>query len=149
MTIIRTALTVLSVWLVTATAWAQDAAPNLVGVWDVELDELVFTNGNRFDAHTYIATLTITEHVGGVVHALYSFTTEMEGLHDGVMEVSARDAEVLGIVSLSGDEIIFINRNEADEAVSHARLISPNEMEIMGYELGEHAWVSRSRAVRR
>ncbi|WP_421723364.1 hypothetical protein [Bauldia sp.] len=132
------------------TASAQsDQAPNLVGTWEIVFETLEMADGTSVDATAFEATIVLTEQEGYMVRGQLRFTSDLGNFHDGEQQVSERDVGLMGVISWSGDEITLISHGEADAWVISGQLAEPDVMELIGYETGEHAWVSRKRAVRR
>ncbi len=121
---------------------------NLVGTWDIAIDELEFYDGSRGEDVNLDATITITEQSGSILRGQVSFTIDPGVAHDGEQNVTEREVGLMGVISWSGDEVTLISHGESDHWVLSGRVINPNVMELIGYETGEHAWISKKIAVR-
>ena len=142
-------MVLLLVGLAGPSASAQPQPVNLTGTWDFVFDELQFGDGTRAEPGSFDIAMTITEQSGSILRGNIKFTTNLTNLHDGEKSVTQRDVGLMGVISWSGDEITLISHGETDSWVISGRIVNAQVMELIGYETGEHAWISKKIAVRR
>ncbi len=127
---------------------ANDAAPNMIGTWKTVEGAVGHWEGGlkKFDVER--GTLVVTEQANGLFRGTMTYASDtrkpkFEG-KDGHGHVLTED--ILGLIEWDNRTVIWVDH--FDETVHKGRLVDANRMEVIGYEPGDHAVVTRSIMVR-
>jgi len=132
-----------SVVFLSGPAAAQDQGGNLVGTWAMTEINGRGWNGERHTTDTIDSiVLEISEHDGAVFAGTYSWRLATEALAMDAGQGVTTEAEevVLGVLDFDGTYIMV---DHPDNSVIRIRMVDDNTLEMVGYETGPHAVVSR------
>ncbi|MEO1223005.1 MAG: hypothetical protein AAFX92_02170 [Pseudomonadota bacterium] len=124
-------------------AAAQDQGTNLVGTWAMTEINGRGWNGERHTTETIDhIVLEISEHGGAIFAGTYSWQLATDALAMDAGQGVTTEAEevVLGVLDFDGTYIMV---DHPDTSVIRIRIVDDNTLEMVGYEAGPHAVVSR------
>lgn len=123
--------------------------PNLVGTWTSVTGEVAHWGGVLKPFGDQVATLEIKKQLGGVFNGTIAYHNEKTGpKFEGAQGISHVQFEaIIGVIDWDGRSIVWVDHK--DETVHKARLTSPNVMEVIAFEPGDHAVVNRMIMVRK
>ncbi len=124
-------------------AAAQDQGTNLVGTWAMTEINGRGWNGERHTTDTIDSLmLEISEHDGAIFAGTYSWQLATDALAMDAGQGITTEAEevVLGVLDFDGTYIMV---DHPDTSVIRIRIVDDDTLEMVGYEAGPHAVVSR------
>lgn len=148
MRVLSRLLAVLVVFALPSLVVAQTPAPSLVGTWVSVTGEVGHWDGTLRPLGEMVATLVVTEQVGGVFRGTITYDNDRSGPKfegkEGIRYVL--DEPVLGVVDWDGRTIVLVDYD--DETVHRARLVNDATLEVIAYETGPYAVVNRMMMIR-
>lgn len=122
---------------------AQSPDTNLVGTWAMTDINGRGWNGARLTPETIESiVIEISEHDGTTFAGTYSWqlATDALDMDDGQDIVTQAEEVVIGVRDFDGTYIMV---DHPDDSVIRIRIADDNTLEMVGYETGLHAVVSR------
>ena len=109
-------------------AYSQTAstlkASQLLGEWTFVKFNFQMAGNKKWDQSTFDLKLVISAVDKEIFEGRYIFHSLTHNAHDGIKDTKARDINLLGTISLSGDKIFFVIVGEADSVYYEGRLIN-------------------------
>ncbi len=135
------------------TALAADGSfsgryPDLVGQWVVIKKDAVFWHRDIHSQENGPSHLKIEEQTGPVLEGvfLWQITPGSGRDHDGRSEVSSSKEPVIGMIGWDGNTLTLVEH--PDTGTMQGRMINSDTMELIHYEAGPYATISRYLLIR-
>ena len=148
MPIVAAFLLLISTFFAHSQSASKISAKDLLGEWQFVKHNFQMAGNKKWDDSTFDLKLIISAADNQIFEGKYIFQSKTHYAHDGIKDTKAREIDVLGTVSLSGDKIFFVLVGEADSVYYEGRLINEHTIEWLGYESGEHGWILRGISVK-
>ena len=129
-------------------ALTKSPAPNLVGTWVSNKDEVAHGSGAVKNNSNSTGTLVVEEQSGAAFRGTMSWASERRGPKlKGTADVQHQETKtIVGIIDW--DAVTVYWADQGDNTTYRARLIKKDTMQVIALETGDHAVAGRFIMVR-